>query len=131
VQQVEDLVDERVRLGDHSPPRDPGLEQREVRLAAFVERDHLAVDDRLASGDPAWRVEERPEVARRVLFASRPQADAVAVDDRLDAEAVPLDLEQPIGIVKGRTDERREHRRDEAECRHIGSRQLNACVRSQ
>ena len=34
VEQVEDLVDERRRLGGRSPPLDPRLEQREVGLAA-------------------------------------------------------------------------------------------------
>ena len=113
VEEVEDLVDERGRLGGHSPPLDPGLEQGEVGLAVLVERDDLAVDDRLAGVEPARRIEERPEVARRVLLAAGPQADAAAVDDRLDAETVPLDLEQPVGVVERRADERREHRRDE------------------
>ena len=113
VEQVEDLVDERGRLGGHSLPLDPRLEQGEVGLAALVERDDLAVDDRPAGVDPGRRIEERPEVARRVLLAAGPQPDGLAVDDGLDAEAVPLDLEQPVGVVERRADERREHRRDE------------------
>ena len=114
VEQVEDLVDERGRLVGHSPPLDPRLEEGEVGFAALVESDDLAVDDRLARVEPGRRIEERPEVARRVLLAARPESDAVTVDDRLDAETVPLDLEQPVGPVERRAHERREHRRDEA-----------------
>ena len=115
MEQVEDLVDERGRLGGHSPALDPGLEQREVGLSALVERDDLAVDDCLLGGDPRRRLEERAEVPlRRVLLAAGPQPDSPTVDDGLDPEPVPLDLEQPIGIVERSADERREHRRDEA-----------------
>ena len=119
VEKVEHLVDERRRLGGRSPSLDPGLEQREVGLAMGVERDHLAVDDRILGGDPGRRLEERPEVPlRRVLLAAGPQPDSTAVDDRLDAEAIPLDLEQAVGIVERPADERREHRRDEAGLGH-------------
>ena len=114
MEQVEDLVDERGRLGGHSPPLDAGLQEGEVGLALRVERDDLAVDDRLPGGEPRRRFEERAEVPRRrVLLAAGPQPDFAAVDDRLDPEAVPLDLEQPAGVVERRRDERREHRRDE------------------
>ena len=64
--------------------------------------------------EPGRRIEKRAEIARRVLFAAGPQADAGAVDHRLDAEAIPLDLEQPAGIVERPTNERREHGRNEA-----------------
>ena len=49
MEQVEDLVHEGGRLGGRSPSLDPRLEQRKVRLAPFVERDDLAVDDRLVA----------------------------------------------------------------------------------
>ena len=52
VEEVEDLVDERGRLGRRSPPLDPRLEQREIGLAVVVEGDDLAVDDRLRRRDP-------------------------------------------------------------------------------
>ena len=113
MKQVEDLVDERGRLGGHSPPLDPGLEQRKIGFASRVESDDLAIDDRPARVEPGRRIEERPEVARRVLLAAGPESNALAVHDGLDAETVPLDLEQPVRIVEGRTDQRREHRRDE------------------
>ena len=49
MEEVEDLVDERGRLGGRSPPLDPCLEEGEVGLATLVESDDLAVDDRLAA----------------------------------------------------------------------------------
>ena len=44
---------------------------------------------------------------------SRQEPDGGAVDDRLDPEAVPLDLELPVRVVERGGDEGREHRRDE------------------
>jgi hypothetical protein len=65
------------------------LEQREVRLAVLVERDHLAVDDRLLGRDPASAVEERPEVAGRVLLDRGSTAGRRRVDDRLHRGSRP------------------------------------------
>ena len=118
MEKVEGLVDERCRLDDHSPPLDPRLEKGEVGLAALVERDDLAVDDRTPDVKPTRCIEERPEVARCVLLAAGPQTDIPAVDDGLDPETVPLDLEQPVRVVERRPDERREHRRDEGRAGH-------------
>ena len=121
MQEVEGLVDE--RRDRHAGPAvtlDPLLQQGEIRLASVVECDDLAVDDRPARRDPRRRREERPEVPGRVLLATRPEPDGPAIDDGLDAEAVPLDIELPVGVVERRADERREHRRDEAWCCHSG-----------
>jgi hypothetical protein len=63
VEQVEDLVDERGRLGGHSPFLDPRLQKREIGFATLVESDDLAVEDRSARVEPGWRIEEWPEVA--------------------------------------------------------------------
>jgi hypothetical protein len=112
-EQVEDLVDEGCRFRNPFPPLDLCLEQGEVRFAVLVEGDDLAVEDRAARGEPGRRVAEGPEIARRVLLAAGPQPDRAAVDDRLDAETVPLDLEQPVGVVERSPDECREHRWNE------------------
>src|SRR4029077_14918424 len=111
VEEVEDLVHERRgRDGRSAPALDPGLEQGEVGFAVLVERDDLAVDDRPACIEPGGRIEERPEVARGVLLATRPQPDVAVIDERLDPEAVPRDLEHTVRLVEGWTDERPQHR---------------------
>jgi hypothetical protein len=122
VKQVEDFVDEGCRRRGRSPALDPRLEEREVGLAVVVHGDHLAVDDAGTRIEPGRRVEEGPEVAAGVLLATRPQSDAAVVHDGLHPEAVPFHLEQPVRIVERRTDQRREHRRDEARRRLIRHR---------
>src|SRR5215212_1185676 len=120
MEQVEHLVHER-RAGRRralAATADSFLEQGEVRLAAIVERDHLAVHDGLPRADPGRRGKELPEVPGSVLLAARPEPDAVSVDDSLHAEAVPLHLEQPVGVVERGGDKRRKHRRDEHGLRH-------------
>ena len=80
------------------------------RRAAGVERDDLAVEDRVA------RAELRPEpaqlrVARRdvvAVAALEPQPPAVDVADR--AHAVPLDLVGPLAVVARERARAREHR---------------------
>src|SRR5204863_10000895 len=97
-------------VGRSAATATPLREQRQTGLAEPVERDNLAVDDRLARGDPCRRLEEGAEVAGGILLATRPQPSLTAVNDRLDPKAVPFHLEQPVGVVEGRRDERREHR---------------------
>ena len=50
--------------------------------------------------DPGRRRQQPREVGRGVLEVARPDPDLAVVDDRLDAEAVPLDLEQPVGVAE-------------------------------
>ena len=95
------------------------LQQREIRLASIIEGDDLTIDDRLVRGDPVGRIQEGTEVAGRILSSTRPDPRPPAVDDRLDPEAVPLDLERPVRVVERRGDEGRQHGRDER--RHRGS----------
>ena len=95
VQQIERLVDEvrGVLLAR------PFLEEAEVGAARVIERDDLAVDDRLLGVDPGRRSQESREVGLGVLEAARPRSDLAVVDDGLDAVAVPLDLEQPVRVA--------------------------------
>ena len=119
VEEIEGLEHEgglhRGAIGRTAATADPILEQREIGLAVLVERDDLAVDDRLARGDPCRRLEEGAEVAGGILLATGPQPSLTAVNDRLDPKAVPFHLEQPVGVVEGRRDERREHRGHECQ----------------
>ena len=95
----------------------PRAEEREVRLAVIAERDDLPVHDRLGRGDPGRWLEEAPEVARGILLAARPGPHLPIAHDGLHPEAIPLHLEQPVGVVEGRCGEGREHRIDEV--RHV------------
>ena len=86
-----------------------------------------AIDDGVVCRKPGRWLQERAEVALGgVELATRPQADAVAVDDRLDPESIPLDLEQPVRVVERRGDEGRQHRRDERRSSH-GSASRPSC----
>ena len=108
VEQVERLVQETAdaRLAEL------GLEEREVRAAVLVDGHDLAVDDRLLRLDPGrWRQQAR-EVGLGVLETARPEVDLAAVDDGLDAEAVELDLVQPVRVAERRRGEGRQHRVD-------------------
>ena len=109
VQEVEHLVHE-LAAGGLAQAR---LEQREVRLAVTVEADDLAVEDRRLRAEPRRWGEERTEVARGVLPATRPHRHAVAVDYRLHAEAVPLDLVEPVRVVEAGRPQRGQHGVDE------------------
>ena len=108
VQQVERL--------EHEPGRalvaEPRLEEAEVGLAVVIERGDLAVDDRLAGIDPRRRREEPREVGLAGVQVAGPETDLAVGDDHLQAEAVPLDLEQPVGVAEGLRRERRQHRFD-------------------
>ncbi len=96
VEQVERLVDE-VRGALVAGPL---LEQAEVGATGVVEGDDLAVDDRLLGVDPGRRSQEPREVRLGVLEVAGPRPDLAVVDDRLDAVAVPLDLEQPVRVAE-------------------------------
>ena len=77
-----------------------GLEEAEVGPTVIVERDDLAIDDGLrASIQRAGFVRRPREVARGVVQVARPGADVGAVHHGLQAEAVPLDLEQPVRVA--------------------------------
>ena len=128
MEKIEHLVEERVGLGGRSLALDPRLEQREVGLAVLVQRDDLSVDDGRSSRQPAGRVEERAEVARGVLLAAGPHADRPAVDHGLDAEPVPLHLEQPVGVIERGGDEGRQHRRDEGRPGHASTLRRSASL---
>ena len=76
------------------------LEEAESRPALLVERHDLAVDDRLlGSIQRRWRGEIGEVVAASSV--ARPDAHPAIAHDRLHPIAVPLDLEQPIGVVNG------------------------------
>jgi hypothetical protein len=66
----------------------------------IVEGDDLTIDDRPLRARPCRRLQEPAEVARCVLRAAGPQADPPVVDDGLDAEAVPLDLELGVFLLR-------------------------------
>ena len=116
VEQVEGLEDESGRaLGTEAL-----LQQAEVRASGLVQRDDLAVDDRLPGVDPAgWRQEPR-EVRLGVVEVARPDPDRAVGDDRLDPVAVPLDLEQPLRVAERLGGQGREHRLDP-----LGQRRLH------
>ena len=109
VQQVEHLVHE-LAAGGLAQAR---LEQREVRLAVTVEAHDLAIEDRRLRAEPRGWGEERTEVARGVLPATRPHRHAAAVDHGLHAEAVPLDLVEPVRVVEAGRPQRGQHGVDE------------------
>src|SRR5439155_7360297 len=117
MKKVEDLEQEgalrRRAIQRTAPAADPLLEESEIGLAVRIESDHLPVDDGLVGGDPRWSLEERAEVAGGIQLAAGPQLRPIVIDDRLDPETVPFHLEEPVGIVEWRRDERCEHRRDE------------------
>ena len=109
VQQVEGLVHEPARL----LVPELGLQQAEVGPAVLVEGHDLAVDDGLARLDPAAGcTEQAREVRLRVVEVPRQDPDLAVVDDGLDPEPVPLDLEQPVVVVERLGRERRQHRLD-------------------
>ncbi len=139
-EQVEDLVDERrrsrfvvrrrrldgatlgrpsarsVQAGDPPAGRlgDPRLEEREVGSPGRVERDDLAVEDRVLGRDPLRRRWQQPrEVGRRVVTVPGVDPDLAVGEDRLDPVAVPLDLEQPVRIVERAVGQRGQHRLEE------------------
>ena len=113
MEQVEHLVHERVSTGAATPAADGGLEPGEVGFAVVVEGDDLTVDDGRPGRDPGRWLQERPEVARRVLLATRPQPNVVVIDHGFDPESVPFDLEAPARVVERGRHEGRQHRRDE------------------
>ncbi len=83
VKQVEGLVDGRRRRtralrAGRATRADAGpiLEEAEARPPGLVERDHLAVDDRVPRLDPLGGPRELGEVARRVLAVARPEPRA-------------------------------------------------------
>ena len=129
MEKVEGLVDDGRRLTGRFRPRKaarsdarPVLQQAEARPPLGVERDHLAVDDRLARVDPGSLARELGEIAGRVQLVAGPDPGATVTHDRLDAIAVPLDLEQPVGVVEGGVGKGRLHRRDEVGHRPLASR---------
>ncbi len=94
---------------------DPQLEEREVGPAGGVERHHLTVEDRGLGVEPRPGVRQEPrEVRRGVVAVAGVRLDRAVCDDRLDAVAVPLDLEQPVVVVERAVGQCREHRLDEA-----------------
>src|SRR4051794_18256305 len=120
IEQIERLEDERTGRRGPGPATgrarpafaDPFLEEREVGPAVLVERDDLAVDDRLAGVDPGRGREQARKVRLAVLEAARPELARPIADDGFEPIAVPLDLEQPIGIIERLRGEGREHRLD-------------------
>ena len=109
IEQVEDLVHETGRL----LVAELRLEEAEVGPAVVVDGHDLAIDDGLLGLDPASRRAEEPrEIGRRVVEVARQDPALAVVDDRFDAEAVPLDLEQPVLVVESLVRERGEHRLD-------------------
>jgi len=113
VQEVEGLVHDRHVRVLPPPEAGPCLEQRERRAAGLVERDHLAVQDRLARLDPVGRAGQVREVARGVPAVACPEPDPPVTHHGLDAIAVPLDLEEPVRIAEGALGQRRGHGRHE------------------
>ena len=107
-QQVERLVDEPLGV----LVAELGLEQAEVGPAVLVEGHDLTVDDGLVGLDPARRVEQPREVGIGVVEVPGQELRPAAIDQGLDAEPVPLDLEQPVRVVERLRGERRQHRLD-------------------
>ncbi len=107
IQQVEGLVDE-ARGGLVA---ELGLEEAEVRPSIVVEGDDLAIDDGLLGLDPATGRGQQPrEIGLGVVEVAGPDPDLAAIDDGLDPIAIPLDLEQPVGVAERLRCQRREHR---------------------
>ena len=89
------------------------LQEAKVGTALRVERDHLAVDDRLGRRQPGRFPEQLGEQASGVVAVAGPERDAATGDDRLDPVAVPLGLEEPILAIEWSASRRRQHRLDE------------------
>jgi hypothetical protein len=107
-QQVERLVDEALRGAAGCL-----LEEAEVGQAVLPIATDLAFDDRLAGVDPGRLRQELREVCLGVVAVSGEHLRGAVVDDRLDAVAVPLDLEEPVVVAEGPVAEGRGHRLDE------------------
>ena len=114
LEQVEHLVHERRR---HAAALPVPLIRAWSRAKSGSPRSSSAITSpstiACVGGDPVGGCEEvdRNSPPRPAGRGSR--SGPPVVDHGLDAEAVPLDLEQPVRVVERRRDERGEHRRDE------------------
>jgi hypothetical protein len=112
VQQVECVVDElvlRVRCAV--------LEGLEGRPALYVQRDDLAIHDRLIAIQLQTCSRDSRVHPREVLVLSRTDLDAAVVLQNEGSVAVELQLVDPLVAVGEALDHLRGHRRNERRCR--------------
>ena len=90
-----------------------GAQPREVRSPLLVEADELTIEQqRSLRGAGGQLLGELGELAGAVAAATGAHGQAAPVDERLGADAVPLDLERPAVLGRGRRGRAQQHRRD-------------------
>ena len=89
------------------------LEELEARDVVLVERDDLAVQDKVVTRQATERTRHLRELYRHVLQVARHEPDAAAVAIGDDAVAVVLLLVDPAGAVEGLAHQRRQHGTDQ------------------
>ena len=117
VQHVEDDQRRRAACGVPAGARrgssQAGAQPREVRSPRLVETDELTIEQqRSLRGAGGQLLGELGELAGAVAAATRAHGQAAPVDERLGADAVPLDLERPAVLGRGRRGRAQQHRRD-------------------
>src|SRR5438445_1200208 len=104
--------------GGRGPGSAASLQQLEARDPLRVERDELAVEQKIPAGQRGHRQGDVGEAGGQVLQHPRPHLHAAAFAAGERADAVVLLLEDPFRPVDDPRRQRREHRADEP---HSGS----------
>src|SRR5438034_4438275 len=118
VEEIEDLVDDRrgsPELADRRVVRHvhAWLQPLKAGNALFVERDDLAVDDRLVrAGHRFGDLRALGILPRAIEEVARLEAHLASIDEGDGAHAVPLRLVRELGRVERLVGRCREHRRD-------------------
>src|SRR6266496_3738402 len=76
------------------------LHQAERRTTLLVEHNHFAVENSILCFDKLWQLAQLGISRRKVVLISGNQAHSAVLNERNGAVSVPLDLEQPVGVLE-------------------------------
>src|SRR2546421_6783768 len=106
IDQVEDVIqDGNFSSGSHMPAMLPDtgslLHEAERSPPLFIQSDDLTIQNRVLHFDQLWQIPQLGILSCQIVLVTSNQPNPAFFDKSNDAVTVPLDLEQPVGIIKG------------------------------